>query len=259
MAGLTVGRMPLVLTALPGIPAVASGDDLGSLVWQSLEQAGIALADGDIVVVAQKIVSKAEGRTRQLDQVTPGQAARELAAAAHKDPRVVELMLAETAELIRCRPGVIVVQDNRGLIMANAGIDASNVTSDGAAVLLLPLDPDASAAGLRANLEARSGARIGVLIIDSFGRAWRMGTIGTAIGISGAPGLIDLRGEPDMNGRPLQTSELAAADELAAAASLVMGQAAEGTPVVHVRGFPYPLREGSAAELVRPKSMDMFR
>jgi coenzyme F420-0:L-glutamate ligase/coenzyme F420-1:gamma-L-glutamate ligase len=259
MSATAARRPPLVLTALPGIPAVAADDDLGAIVWQALAAEGIALADGDILVLAQKIVSKAEGRAVRLSDVTAGARARELAGTAHKDPRVVELMLAETVEVLRCRPGVIVVQDRRGLVMANAGIDASNVTADGETVLLLPVDPDASAARLRANLEARSGARIGVLIIDSFGRAWRLGTVGTAIGVSGAPALIDLRGAPDMNGRPLQTSELGAADELAAAASLVMGQADEATPVVHVRGFPYPLREGFAGELVRPKAMDMFR
>jgi coenzyme F420-0:L-glutamate ligase/coenzyme F420-1:gamma-L-glutamate ligase len=259
MSATAARRTPLVLTALPGIPAVTIGDDLAALIWQAIGNQGIVLADGDVVVLAQKIVSKAEGRAVALRDVTPGARARELAEAAHKDPRVVELMLAETAEVLRCRPGVIVVQDRRGLVMANAGIDASNVAEDGETVLLLPVDPDASAARLRTDLEARSGVRIGVLVIDSFGRAWRLGTVGTAIGVSGIPALIDLRGAPDMNGRPLQTSELGAADELAAAASLVMGQAAEGTPVVHVRGFPYPLREGSAAELVRPKAMDMFR
>ncbi|MBX3529016.1 MAG: coenzyme F420-0:L-glutamate ligase [Rhizobiaceae bacterium] len=252
-------RAPLVLTPLPGIPEVAAGDDLAALVVAGLVQAGIALADGDVIVLAQKVVSKAEGRAVRLAEVTPGAKARELAAIAHKDPRVVELILAETDEVLRCRQGVIVVQDRRGFVMANAGIDASNVTIDGETVLLLPADPDASAGRLRAALETASGARIGVLVIDSFGRAWRLGTTGTAIGIAGLPGLIDMRGTPDMNGRPLQTTELGAADELAAAASLAMGQAAERTPVVHVRGFPYKLREGSAAELVRPKAMDLFR
>jgi coenzyme F420-0:L-glutamate ligase/coenzyme F420-1:gamma-L-glutamate ligase len=252
-------RPPLVLTPLPGIPAVAAGDDLAALVAEGLREAGIALADGDVIVLAQKIVSKAEGRAVRLADVSPGAKAHELAAKAHKDPRVVELILAETDQVLRCRPGVIVVQDTRGFVMANAGIDASNVNADGETVLLLPDNPDASAARLRTALEKATGTRIGVLIIDSFGRAWRLGTTGTAIGISGLPGLIDMRGTPDMNGRPLQTTELGAADELAAAASLAMGQAAEGTPVVHVRGFPYTLREGSTAELVRPKSMDLFR
>jgi coenzyme F420-0:L-glutamate ligase/coenzyme F420-1:gamma-L-glutamate ligase len=158
---------------------------------------------------------------------------------------------------------VIIVEHRLGFVCANAGIDHSNVKGDDIAgeewVLLLPLDPDASAQRIREGLEAYSGARLGVLIIDSHGRAWRMGTMGVAIGVSGLPGLMDLRGRPDLFGYNLRVTQVGVADELAAGASLVMGQAAEGTPVVHVRGFPYPLREACLEELLRPKELDLFR
>jgi coenzyme F420-0:L-glutamate ligase/coenzyme F420-1:gamma-L-glutamate ligase len=184
-----------------------------------------------------------------------------MAAVANKDPRVVELILSEAAEVLRCAPGVIIVEDRRGFIMANAGIDASNVEGpEGSeSVLLLPVDPDASAARIRAELHARAGVSVGVVINDSFGRAWRLGTVGTAIGAAGLPTLLDLRGLPDRNGRILQSSELAVGDELAAAASLMMGQSNEGRPAVHVRGFPYQSYAGSASALRRPKNMDLFR
>ncbi|TKT74513.1 coenzyme F420-0:L-glutamate ligase [Aquamicrobium sp. LC103] len=252
-------RTPLVITPLPDMPAVSEGDDLTRLILTGLEASGIAITDGDVIAMAQKIVSKAEGRAVRLADVTPSRRARELAATAQKDPRLVELILGESVEVLRCRPGVIIVEDRRGFVMANAGIDASNVTVDGETVLLLPENPDASAEGLRDDLQARTGVNIGIVIIDSFGRAWRLGTTGTAIGVAGVPGLIDMRGHPDMNGRPLLTTELGVADELAAAASLVMGQADERTPVVHMRGFPYPLCKGSARELVRARTMDLFR
>lgn len=252
-------RPPLVVTALPGFPVVRAGDDLAALILAGLRKAAITLRDGDIVALAQKIVSKAEARRIALATVTPGPRALELASVANKDPRVVELILRESNEVLRCRPGVIVVEHRRGYVMANAGIDASNVEGDDETVLLLPENPDASAARLREQLREVTGASVGVVIIDSFGRAWRLGTVGTAIGLAGMPGLLDLRGRPDMNGRALQTSELGAADEVAAAASLVMGQADEGTPVVHISGFPHALREGNAGELLRPKHMDLFR
>ena len=252
---------PLIVTPLEGVPTVREGDDLAALVLEALGQTGIALADGDILVLAQKIVSKAEGRMVRLDGVTPSPRALEVAVAANKDPRVVELILAESREIVRMRPGVIIVEDRRGFVMANAGIDASNVehAADVEAVLLLPADPDASAARLRDEIRARVGVSVGVVINDSFGRAWRLGTTGTAIGAAGIPALLDLRGRPDRTGRILQTSELGVADEVAAAASLMMGQGDEGRPVVHLRGFPYAVSDGKAADLVRPKSMDLFR
>jgi coenzyme F420-0:L-glutamate ligase/coenzyme F420-1:gamma-L-glutamate ligase len=234
---------------------------LAGHVMQALSGSGIRLADSDIIVLAQKVVSKAEGRTVCLVDICPSLRAQEMAAVANKDPRVVELILSEAAEVLRCAPGVIIVEDRRGFIMANAGIDASNVEgSEGSeSVVLLPIDPDASAARIRAELHARAGVSVGVVINDSFGRAWRLGTVGTAIGAAGLPTLLDLRGLPDRNGRILQSSELAVGDELAAAASLMMGQSNEGRPAVHVRGFPYQMHSGSASALRRPKHMDLFR
>ncbi len=253
---------PLTLTPLPGIPEVRPGDSLAALVQQGLAAAGLTLRDHDILVVAQKIVSKAEGRFVRLEDITPSPRARHLAQRTGKDPRLVELVLRESREVLRAVPGVLIVEHRLGFVCANAGIDRSNVPQQGKPgewVLLLPRDPDASAARLRAALEAATGARVGVLIIDSHGRAWRLGTVGTAIGLAGLPALVDLRGRTDRQGYVLQVTQVAVADELAAAASLMMGQAAEGTPIVHVRGFPYALGEGRLADLLRPRERDLFR
>jgi len=251
----------LTLTAFVDLPTITPGTDLPALIAEGAASAGVGLRDDDILVLAQKIVSKAEGRRVRLAEVRASARAEALAVQADKDPRVVELILQESSEVLRCRPGAIIVVHRLGFVLANAGIDASNVEApDGEeSVLLLPTNPDASAARIRAELRRLSGADVGVVINDSFGRAWRMGTTGTAIGVAGLPGLLDLRGMPDRTGRALRVTELGVADELASAASLLMGQAAEGRPVVHVRGFPYPRREGNAAELIRPKHMDMFR
>ncbi len=252
--------MTLTLTPIPGIPRVQVGDDPASMILDALHHANLSLESGDILVLAQKIISKAEGRIVDLGTITPSADAQELAEQTHKDPRVVELILDECEEIVRTRPGLIVGEHNLGFICANAGIDHSNIGENAEdQVLLLPEFPDTSAALLRKRLETETGVQIGVLIIDSHGRAWRLGTVGVAIGIAGLPGLVDLRGEPDMFGRALQITEVGAADELAAAASLVMGQAGEGTPVVHVRGFPYRLREATMKELIRPKDEDLFR
>ena len=255
--------MALILTPLSGLPLVEQGDRLDELILTALEKAGISLADGDIFVLAQKIVSKAEGRLVNLAKIEPSQRAVELAGEIEKDPRLVELILRESREVLRTRPGAIIVEHRLGFVCANAGIDHSNVKGEGTQaeewVLLLPEDPDRSAEAIRGQLEAASNARLGVMIIDSHGRAWRNGTVGLAIGLSGLPGLVDLRGQPDLFGYQLRITQVGAADELAAGASLVMGQAAEATPVVHVRGFPYPLREASLGELFRPKEFDMFR
>jgi len=248
----------LSLIGLTALPDVAAGDDLAHLILSALDAAGERIEPGDAIVVAQKIVSKAEGRAVRVDTVTPSPAADALALEASKDPRHMELLLGETHEILRVRPGIVVVEDRRGLVLANAGIDASNVSTDGESLLLLPLDPDASAAKLGAALGTLCGIVPAVLVIDSIGRAWRQGTIGTAIGVSGMAALLDLRGRPDMNGRPLQTSELAIADELAAAASIVMGQADERCPVVLARGLPFS-GDGRASDLIRPRAMDMFR
>lgn len=251
----------LVLTALPGIPRIAEGDDLLSVIVAGMERARLDFRDGDIFVLAQKIVSKSEGRSVLLADIVPSARARELARQTGKDPRVVELILAEAKEVLRARPGLIVVEHRLGFVLANAGIDHSNVDDSAAdeRVLLLPIDPDASCARLRLALQRSFARRLGVVINDSLGRAWRMGTVGTALGSSGLIAMMDLRGRTDMNGRVLQASEIGAADEVAAAASLLMGQAAEGRPIVHMRGFPYELGEGSARDLQRPAAMDMFR
>ena len=247
----------LSLLALPGIPDVVAGDDIARHVLNALARADEQLQPGDAIIIAQKIVSKAEGRLVRLADVTPSARAKELASAAQKDPRHMELLLSETREVLRARPGVVIVEDVRGLVLANAGIDASNVSPD--KLLLLPKHPDVSAARLRAVLHEATGIAPAVLVIDSIGRAWRQGTVGTAIGVAGMQALIDLRGQPDMHGRPLQTTELGYADELAAAASLVMGQADERLPVVLARGLAFPAGEGKASDLLRPRSLDMFR
>jgi len=256
------GAASLTLLALEGIGRVAAGDDLAVGILAAADDAGVALADGDVLALAQKIVSKAEGRYAVLDEVVPSARAHELGKICGKDPRIVELVLAESRAVLRAVPGLIVVEDRRGLVLANAGIDRSNVEPDARGrerVLLLPVDPDASAARLRARLGELSGVDVGVLINDSLGRAWRLGTVGTAIGASGLPGLLDLRGTPDLQGRALQITEVGFADELAAAASAVMGQAAEGRPVVLIRGLAPARRDGSARELQRPLDQDLFR
>lgn len=274
---------PLTLTPLQDIPFIRHGDDLADIILNSLDAAKINLEENDILVLAQKIVSKAEGRMMNLATVTPSQRANELAAQIEKDPRLVELMLQESNAVLRTRPGTIIVEHKLGFICANAGIDHSNVTplhlpsnsknlegekegggegSGGKAeeyVLLLPENPDQSASTIRAKIENATGKKIGVMVIDSHGRAWRIGTEGVCIGLSGIPAVVDERGWQDLFGYTLRITIVGVADELAAAASLVMGQAAEGTPVVHVRGFPYPLREGSLKELIRPKDQDLFR
>ncbi len=255
--------MALVLTALKEIPIIRQGDDLADIIVSSLPVSGLSLEDGDILVLGQKVVSKAEGRRVNLAEVIPGEAARKLASDVDKDPRLVELMLQESRSVVRTRPGTIIVEHKLGFICANAGIDHSNVAGTGTEkeeyVLLLPVDPDASASAIRNQLAERTGKQVGVMIIDSHGRAWRVGTVGVCIGLSGLPAIVDERGWKDLFGYTLRITIVGVADELAAAASLVMGQAAEGTPIVHVRGFPYPLREGSLRELIRPKELDLFR
>lgn len=253
----------LTLTSLQHIPIIRHGDNLADIVVRALEENNILLEEKDILVIAQKVVSKAEGRAVNLAKVTPSQRALELGAKTEKDARLVELILRESNEVVRTRTGTIIVEHKLGFVCANAGIDHSNVAGTGDSaeewVLLLPAEPDLSAEQLRQGIGVRTGKQVGILIIDSHGRAWRNGTVGVAIGIAGLPGLQDLRGEPDLFGFTLRITQVGAADELAAAASLIMGQAAEGTPVVHVRGFPYPLREGSLKELIRPKDQDLFR
>lgn len=249
----------LTLTPLAGVPRIKPGDDLSAICHQALTETDIQLEDGDILVIAQKIVSKAENRLFDLREVQPSADALALAQQTAKDPRLVELVLKESRSVLRALPGLLIVEHKLGFVCANAGIDRSNVDGDEEWVLLLPEDPSASARQIRASLEETSSNRLGVLIIDSHGRAWRMGTLGLAIGFSGLPGLVDLRGQGDLAGRELSITMVGAADELAAGASLVMGQAAEATPIVHARGFPYALREGNLNELLRPRDQDAFR
>lgn len=251
--------VPFILTPLADIPRVQPGDPLASFLLEAVHRASLVLKDGDILVVAQKIVSKAEGRYVHLSTIRPSLQARALARLTGKDPRLVELILRESRRVLRAVPGVLIVEHRLGFICANAGIDHSNVRGDEEWVLLLPEDPDASATRLRQALEAATGTRLGVLIIDSHGRAWRLGTVGVAIGLSGLPALVDLRGQLDLEGRPLRVTQVGAADELAAAASLVMGQANQGIPAVHVRGFPYPLTSGRLEDILRPHDRDLFR
>jgi coenzyme F420-0:L-glutamate ligase/coenzyme F420-1:gamma-L-glutamate ligase len=254
--------MSLTLTPLLNFPLIRQDDNLADILVKSLQETQIELHDNDIIVLAQKIVSKSEGRMVNLATVTPSQHAIELAQKADKDPRVMELMLQESNEVLRIRVGTIIVEHKLGFVCANAGIDHSNVMSGGNTedyVLLLPEDPDRSARNIREKIKQTTGKTIGVMIIDSHGRAWRNGTVGICIGLSGLPAIVDERGWKDLFGYTLKITVVGVADELAAAASLVMGQAAEGIPAVHVRGFPYPLGEGSLKDLIRPKEQDMFR
>ena len=254
---------PLIIRSLAGIPLIGPGDDLVEIIFRAVCDSCITLENNDILVIAQKIVSKAEGRLVNLGQVEPSAQAIKVAAATQKDARFVELVLQESRDVLRARPGVLIIEHKLGFICANAGIDHSNVQGPWGDplewVLLLPEDPDQSAKDIKTGLEAICGVELGVMIIDSHGRAWRQGTLGCVIGLAGVPGLVDLRGVNDLFGFQLRVTEVAAADELAASASLVMGQAREGNPVVHVRGFPYDLRESCLAELIRPKEQDLFR
>ena len=253
------------LTALPGIPIIQPGDDSPGIILHAADEAGLAFQSDDVLVVAQKIISKAEGRLVDLQTVTPSRAAEELAIASRKDPRIVELILCESTEVLRVRPDLIVVEHRGGFVCANAGIDQSNAaaphgsTSQGPWALLLPEDSDRSAQRLRDALRTATGADIAVIISDSHGRAWRLGTVGVAIGVAGLHPLSDLRGRPDLTGRALQITEVGTADELAAAAGLLMGQAAEGTPAVLVRGATFIAGEGHLREMLRAKEKDLFR
>jgi coenzyme F420-0:L-glutamate ligase/coenzyme F420-1:gamma-L-glutamate ligase len=240
------------------LPEVRPGDDLAGLIGQGIERAGLVLEAGDLIVLAQKIVSKAEGCFVALAAVSVSDRARALATVTGKDARYIQVVLDQSRAVLRAVPGVLVVEDHRGFVMANAGIDQSNVPGDDQ-VLCLPRDPDASAARLRTALEQQAGVPLAVLINDSFGRAWRNGVVGTALGSSGLQALGDQRGNLDREGRPLRITQVAYADELAAAASLVMGQGAEGTPVVHVRGVAALAGSGTVRELLRDPRTDLFR
>ncbi len=250
----------ITMFAVPGIPLVQPGDDLADLILAGLESAGLRLQDGDVLVIAQKVVSKAEGRIVALADVTPSEHAREVAAIVDKDPRLVQVILDESNEVVRMAEGVLIVEQRYGFICANAGVDRSNVGPDhGERVTLLPEDPDRSAQQIRARLMTRTGRDVAVIINDSHGRPWRVGTAGVAIGVAGMNPVDDLRGHPDLFGYTLRITQVGTADQIAAAASLLQGQADEGRPVILVRGVPYTRGEGSARDLLRPRERDLFR
>jgi len=251
----------LELVAIPGIPRIEPGDDVADLISRAMVDAGVVPEPGDVVVVAQKIVSKAEDRYVRLADVQPSPQALELSEATGKDARFLEVVLAESEAIVKCRRGVVIAAHRLGFVMANAGIDQSNIEhGDGSErVLLLPRDPDGAARDLKAALEARFKREIGVIINDSFGRAWRSGVVGVALGAAGVPSLVSQVGVPDLFGRTLRSTEIAIADEIAAAASLLMGQAGEGLPVVLARGVKIAAAARPAAALVRPRHEDMFR
>ena len=251
----------VTITGLSGIKLVEPGDDLGAITVAAFAANGIVPEDGDVLVVAQKIVSKAEGRYVDVATVQPSERAIALAAELDKDPRFVEVVLSESKRMVRHRPGLLIVEHRLGLVMANAGIDHSNVPTDDGVdrVLLLPEDPDGSARALREHLVRVFGTGIAVIVSDSFGRAWRKGTVGIALGAAGLPALVDLRGHPDLFGRALLVTETGFADEIAAAASLLMGQADEAMPMVLVRGLAWSAPEVPAAALIRPAEHDLFR
>jgi len=250
----------LALHALEGLPLVAPGDDLAALLAGALREASITPEDGDILVVAQKVVSKAEGRLVDLDGVEPSPRACELAQEVGKDARLVEVILRESTEVVRHKKDVLIVAHRLGFVMANAGVDQSNVGHGTCSrVLLLPCAPDASAARIKARLEREFGVEMGVVINDSFGRPWRNGVVGVALGAAGIPALWNLVGAPDLFGRPMRVTEVALADQIASAASLLMGEADEGLPAVHIRGLTWAADPVPASSLVRPREMDMFR
>jgi coenzyme F420-0:L-glutamate ligase/coenzyme F420-1:gamma-L-glutamate ligase len=253
--------MTITLTAIADIPMVRPGDDLAALLIAACERSALFPADGDVVVVAQKIVSKAEGRYVDLAEVRPSPRAEELAAHVDKDPRLVEVILQESRRVVRHRPGVLIVEHRLGFVMANAGVDRSNVDPAMGAepVLLLPRDPDASAAALCEQLAAHFHAKLAVIVSDSWGRAWRHGTVGVALGTAGLPALLDLRGRPDLFGHELRVTQTGFADEIAGAASLLMGQANEAQPAVLVRGLAWSQAPARAAALIRAADEDLFR
>jgi coenzyme F420-0:L-glutamate ligase/coenzyme F420-1:gamma-L-glutamate ligase len=254
----------LEVLAVPGLPLVGRGDDVPALVWRALVAAGFSVHDGDVLVVTSKLLSRAEGRFVELPHVEPSARALELADQIGKDPRAVELILRESSAVSRQAPGVLVVRHRLGFVVANAGIDASNAAppdappGSGPWMLLLPEKPDASAAAIRTRVEAESGARVGVVITDSFGRPFRVGTVGVAIGVSGLPPVWDRRGERDLFGRVLENTITALADQVAAVADLVAGQAAERRPLVLVRGLRFDPSDEGAGALLRSAKEDLY-
>jgi len=246
----------LRIIGVPGLPEIKAGDDLAALIAAAVREVSIELCEGDVVVIAQKVVSKAEGRTVNLNSIEPSTLAREWAARYDKDARMVEVVLRQSKRIVRMERGVMVCETHHGFVCANAGIDASNVAED--MVTLLPVDSDESARRIRATLEHEFAARVAVIISDTFGRPWREGIANVAIGLAGIAPLIDYRGQLDSHGRPLRVTVIAVADELASAAELVTQKSA-GVPVAIIRGFDFTAREASVGELIRPAESDLFR
>jgi len=252
-----MGTPELRVIGVGGLPEVSRGDDLAALIQRAAEGQGTPLEAGDVVVVTQKVVSKAEGRTVILADVEPGPEAVRLAAETGKDPQLVELILRESRRIVRRAGPLLITETRHGFVCANAGIDASNVGPEGV-VSLLPEDPDRSAAGIREGIRERTGAEVAVIISDTFGRPWREGHTNVAVGLAGMSPFVDYVGQVDPHGYELRVSTLAVADELAAAAELVMGKL-DGVPVAIVRGYDYPKGDGSARQLVRDAAKDLFR
>ena len=257
------GNQTLILTPVKGVPDIYPDNPLANIILDAMAKQKIEIKDKDIIVIAQKVVSKAENRLFNYGKLKISLEAEKLAAICGKDPQFVELVLQESTRVVRVAPGLLIVEHNSGFISANAGIDHSNIGKKNQSgekwALLIPVNSDQSAENLKNEFAKQTGKSIGVLIIDSHGRPWRIGTVGVSIGFAGLPALVDMRGKQDLYGRVLEATVICAVDELAAAASLVMGQADEAIPVVHVRGFPYPLENGHFQELLRPKDIDLFR
>ena len=253
----------LIFTQLLNIPLIEEGDNIAEILYSATRNQSVEFVNGDILAVTSKIISKAEGRFVNLTEVVPSPEAIRLGEETKRDPRLMELLLLESKEIVRASEQAIIVEHNLGFICANAGIDHSNVQGTYGNkedwFLLLPKSPDESAEKIRTYIKKGTDKEIGVIIIDSHGRPWRKGTVGVIIGTSQVPALIDLRGKTDLYGYHLRISEISAADELAGAASLLMGQADEKIPAIHIRGFPYPLCDSSIADVLRPKKMDLFR
>lgn len=258
---MSAGHAAVTLTVIPGIPDIQPGDDVAGIIADAMIAAGLEPRDGDVLVVTHKIVSKAEDRYRDLAEVSPSPRAHELARATGKDAALVEVILSESRDVLRYRPGLIIAEHRSGVVMANAGVDHSNVPRrhSEARVLLLPEDADRSSEALRTALGARFGARVAVVISDSVGRAWRNGVVGLAIGAAGLPALEDLRGRNDREGRALEVTQVGLADAIASTAQLLMGEADEGRPAVLVRGVEWQGPASPASTLVREREQDLFR
>jgi coenzyme F420-0:L-glutamate ligase / coenzyme F420-1:gamma-L-glutamate ligase len=250
----------VTLRSVPNIGEIGRGDNIGEILGRALQRLEIAMTNKHVVVVAQKIVSKAEGRLIFLDEIQPSSRAIELAAITGKDAALVEMVLQESTAVLRALRNVLIVRHRLGYVVANAGIDQSNASGGGRpACLLLPLDPAASAARLRAELSAYLGCSPAVIVSDSFGRPWRRGVVNVALGSAGLNSLVNLRGKADLHGRPLYVTDVALADALAAAAGLIMGEADEGTPAVVIAGMDWPGPEVEAGALIRPLEEDLFQ